>query len=309
MERTRGTVVVAGGSGLVGRRLVEELQGRGYQAVVLSRSPGRAAAALPRGARAVGWDGRDTGDWTRELDGAAAVVNLAGASIGGGRWTRPRKERILRSRVDTTTALVEAMRGLDPARRPQVLVNASGIDYAGDMGDEPVPEDAGPGDSFLASVCVEWEAAARRAEQLGVRVALMRTSFVFGRGAPAVRLLALPVRLVIGGRLGSGRQWFPWVSLADAAGLYARAIEDGRLAGPVNVVAPEQHRQREVARELGRVLHRPSAFPTPAPLLRLALGEQADLLLHGQRAEPRKALDAGFEFRYATLQSALEKAL
>jgi uncharacterized protein len=303
MVETRGTVVVAGGSGLVGRALVEELHGRDYHVVVLSRSPERTATGLPLGAGAVGWDA----DWRRELDGAAGVVNLAGASIGGGRWTRRRKARILRSRVDTTAALVEAMRGLEPGRRPRVLVNASGIDYAGDCGDESVGEDAEPGDSFLARVCVEWEAPARAAEELGVRVVLMRTAFVFGRGAPAVRLLALPFRLFAGGRLGSGRQWFPWVSLADAAGLYAWAIEDDALVGPVNVVAPEQLRQRDVARELGRVLHRPSVFPTPAPLLRLALGEQADLLLQGQRAEPRKALDAGYSFRKPALRQALEE--
>ena len=137
----------------------------------------------------------------------------------------------------------------------------------------------------------------------------MRTSFVFGPRAPAVRLMALPFRLFVGGRLGSGRQWFPWISLEDTARLYALALERHSLTGPVNVVAPEQLRQRELARELGRVLHRPAVFPTPAPLLRLVLGEQADLLLHGQRAEPRKALGAGFEFRHPTLRAALEEAL
>ena len=190
-----------------------------------------------------------------------------------------------------------------------MLVNASGIDYPGDRGDEPVTEDAEPGDSFLARVCVAWEGAARRAEELGVRVVLMRTSFVFGRGGHAVTLVALPFRLFVGGPLGSGRQWFPWVSLEDTVRLYALALERHSLTGPVNVVAPEQLRQREVARELGRVLHRPAVLPTPAPLLRLVLGEQADLLLHGQRAEPRKALEAGFAFRQPTLRPALEEAL
>ena len=178
MERTRGRVVVAGGSGFVGRKLVDELATRGYEVVVLSRSPERAARRLPEGARAVGWDG----DWAGELPGAAGVVNLAGASIGGGRWTARRKEAILSSRVETTGRLVDAIRALPAARRPPVLVNASGIDYAGDRGDEPVTEDAEPGDSFLARVCVAWEGAALRAEELGVRVVLMRTSFVFGRG-------------------------------------------------------------------------------------------------------------------------------
>jgi uncharacterized protein len=305
MERIRGRVVVAGGSGFIGRSLVEVLATRGYEVVVLSRDPRRAAGPLPEGARSVGWEG----EWTGELPGAAGVVNLAGASIGGGRWTARRKQRMLSSRVETTDRLVDAIRALPARRRPPVLVNASGIDYPGDCGDERVAEDAGPGDSFLARVCVAWEAAARRAEELGVRVVLMRTSFVFGPGAPAVRLLALPFRLFVGGPLGSGRQWFPWISLEDTVRMYALALERHSLSGPVNVVAPEQLRQREVARELGRVLHRPSRLPTPAPLLRLALGEQADLLLHGQRAEPRNALAAGFEFRHATLRPALEEAL
>jgi uncharacterized protein (TIGR01777 family) len=305
MERRRGTVLVAGGSGFVGRRLVEELATRGYEVAVLSRNPERSAAGLPDGARAVGWNG----DWAGELPGAAGVVNLAGASIGGGRWTTRRKQTILSSRVETTSRLVDAIRALPAARRPPVLVNASGIDYPGDRGEEPVTEEAGPGGSFLARVCVEWEGAARRAEELGVRVVLMRTSFVFGPRAPAVRLMALPFRLFVGGPLGGGGQWFPWISLEDTARLYALALERHSLSGPVNVVAPEQLRQREVARELGHVLHRPSAFPTPAPLLRLVLGEQADLLLHGQRAEPRKALAAGFEFRHPLLRAALEEAL
>jgi uncharacterized protein len=305
MERTRGGLVVAGGSGFVGRALVEELTARGYEVVVLSRRPERAATRLPEGARAVGWDG----DWAGELPGAAGVVNLAGASIGGGRWTARRKQAILSSRVETTGRLVDAIRALPAARRPPVLVNASGIDYAGDRGEKAVTEEAEPGDSFLACVCAAWEDAGRRAEELGLRVVLMRTSFVFGRGAPAMRLLALPFRLFVGGPLGGGRQWFPWISREDAVRLYALALERHSLTGPVNVVAPEQVRQRELARELGRVLHRPAVLPTPAPLLRLVLGEQADLLLHGQRAEARKALEAGFDFRDATLRSALEEAL
>jgi uncharacterized protein len=305
LERTRGRVVVAGGSGFVGQVLVAELAARGYEVVVLSRTPGRVAGRLPEGVRAVGWDG----DWAGELPGAAGVVNLAGASIGGGRWTARRKQTILSSRVGTTERLVDAIRALPAARRPPVLVNASGIDYAGDRGDEPVTEDAEAGESFLARVCVAWEGAARRAEELGVRVVLMRTSFVFGRGAPAVRLMTLPFRLFVGGPLGSGRQWFPWISLEDTARLYALALERHSLSGPVNAVAPEQLRQREVARALGRVLHRPAVLPTPAPVLRLVLGEQADLLLHGQRAEPRKALEAGFKLRHPTLRPALEEAL
>src|SRR4051794_9038892 len=275
MTEAQGTIVVAGGSGLVGRPLVRALHEAGYHVVVLSRRPERGEGDLPLGARAVGWDGRTAGDWTRELAGAAGVVNLAGAATGR-RWTRRRRDAILDSRLASTTALVEGIGQLEVAERPPVLVVASGIDYAGDRpGDEPVGEEVEPGDSFLADVCVAWEAAAARAEAYGVRVASMRISLVLARGAAALRLAVLPFRLFVGGPLGSGRQWLAWVHVDDAVGLFLRALSDERLSGPVNVVAPDVRTQRETAREIGRVLRRPSWLPTPAPVLRLALGGTA----------------------------------
>jgi uncharacterized protein (TIGR01777 family) len=300
-----GKVVVAGGSGLIGRELVRGLVEDGVEVVVLTRRP--ADVAVP-GARSVGWDGRRVERaWAGELEGAAGVVNLAGASVGGGRWTRRRRETIRASRIDATTALVDAIGSLEPGRRPPVLVNASGIDYAGDTGDAPVTEDAGPGDSFLARVCADWEAAAEAATAHGIRVVCMRTSFVIAGDALAFRLLALPFRLFVGGPLGSGRQWFPWVHNEDAARLYRHGLENEALAGPVNVVAPDLRRQRELAVELGRALRRPAQLPAPAPLLRAVLGRQAELLLHGQRARSLR-LD-GFAFRYPELPAALAEAL
>jgi len=282
-------VVVAGGTGFIGRALVARLRDAGREVAVVTRSPERAHAD-------VGWN-----EVAAAVDGAGAVVNLAGESIGG-RWTRRRMERILSSRVETTSALVDAIAAARAT--PRVLVNSSGIDYAGDTGDAIVAEDAAPGDTFLARVCREWEAAAARAP---VRSVMVRTPLTIGPGATAVRLLALPFRLRLGGRLGSGRQWFPWVHLDDLVAIFVRAIERDDLAGPVNAVAPQQLRQASAARDLGRVLRRPAAVPTPAPVLRAVLGRQADLLLHGQRAVSTK-LD-GDDFRYRTLRAALEDAL
>jgi uncharacterized protein len=296
-------IIVAGGSGLIGRRLVSRLAAAGHEPVVLSRRKG---LDLSRG-RAVQWDGRSVGDWAAELAEADAIVNLAGESVGSRRWTRRRKRAILESRVDSTAALVDGLAGLPEGRRPRVLVNASGIDHAGPRGDEPVAEDAPPGESFLSSVCAAWEEQAYRAAPLDVRVVLVRTPFVVAREAPALRLLALPFRLFLGGRLGDGRQWFPWIHVDDLVAVYCRAVEDGRLVGPLNAVAPDLPRQHEVARALGRVLHRPAVVAAPAPLLRLVMGEQADLLLHGQRAISRRLDD--FEFRYPELRGALEEAL
>jgi uncharacterized protein (TIGR01777 family) len=295
-------VIVAGGSGLIGHALIRSLVAAGDEVVVLSRR-----GEGPPGARAVQWNARSVAEpWASELAGAAAVVNLSGASVGG-RWTRKRKEAIRSSRVDSTKAIVEAIGDLEPGWRPAVLVNASGIGYAGETGEAIVSDDAPPGKDFLARVGVEWEGAAAAAEQHGVRVVRLRTALVFARDAEAFRLLALPFRLFAGGKLGDGRQWFPWVHIDDVVGAYRLALDDDRLSGPVNLVAPGLVREREVAHELGRILHRPSFFPAPAFALRAVLGEQADLLLHGQRAYSAKLGAMGF--RYPELRPALEQAL
>ncbi len=303
-------IVITGATGLVGRPLSAALRQAGHEVVALTRHPGREAAPTVAGVRAVGWDGRTVGPWTAELRGAGGVVNLAGASIGSRRWTAARKRELMASRVDSTAALVAAIGEAAPAERPPVLVNASGIDYYGHHdGEAQLDERAAPGDGFLAGLCVEWEAAARSAEALGTRVVLMRTAVVLAERALALRLLALPFRLFAGGPLGSGRQWFTWIHIDDLVGLYRLALEREDIAGAVNAVAPDVRRQHEVAREVGRVLRRPSWLPAPEPALRLVLGAQADLLLHGRRAVPARALDAGFDFHYPQIGPALAQAL
>jgi hypothetical protein len=285
-------VVVGGGSGFVGRALVVSLLADGHEVVVLSRRPSQAKGP----GRIAGWETA-----ARELDGADAVVNLAGVSIGGPRWTRGRKAVIVASRVDPTRALVRAIGSA--TEPPGVFVTASGIDYYGDSSDEIVDESSPAGATFLARVCVDWEAAAATA----VRHVAVRTSLVIGPGAPAIRLMALPFRVFAGGPAGGGRQWFPWIHIDDLVGVYRRAIEDGSLLGPVNAVAPEQLRQRDAARDFGAVLHRPAILPTPTFALRALLGDEADLILHGQRAISRKLGE--LEFRYRGLRAALEDAL
>ena len=300
-------VAIAGGSGYVGRPLADRLVADGHEVVVLTRN---ATAAARPGIRPVSWDARTpAAEVVSELSSAAAVVNLAGASIGGGRWTRRRMIEIMASRLSATSALVGAIRQLPGDGRPRVLVSASGVDYYGDRAEETVTEDSGPGDSFLAMVTQQWEAAAQTAESLGVRVVRIRTAFVFGQGAPAFRLLTLPFRLFVGGPLGSGRQWFTWIHVADLVGLYELALREATLSGPINAVAPDIRRQADVAREIGHVLHRPSVFPAPAPMSRLALGRQAELLLDGRRASSAKARALGYRFRFADLRAALEDTL
>jgi uncharacterized protein (TIGR01777 family) len=300
-------VVIAGGSGFIGRQLSAGLVAEGHQVVVLSRGAMRSPEP---GVEVVPWDARSiSDDWMRPLRGAEAVVNLAGASIGSGRWTRRRKAEILSSRVDATAAIVQALGQMPAAERPGALINASGIDFYGDRGDEPITEDSAAGHSFLAGVCQQWEAAAKQAEPLGVRVVLVRTALVLGRGAPAFRLMVLPFRLYAGGPLGNGRQWFTWIQIDDLVGIYRLALENGALRGALNAVAPDVRRQREVAREIGRVMRRPAVMPAPAPLLRLALGDQSELLLHGRRALPQKVEQLGYRFRFPGLREALTSTL
>src|SRR5256886_7260489 len=217
-------VLITGGSGCLDWRLAASLAADQLEVISLSRRPEPAPAQS--GVRFIKWDARTAeGDWVNELAGAQGIVNLAGASIGKGRWTRQRMAQILSSRLSATSAIVEAINRTPADRRPSVLVNASGIDYYGNRGDELVTEESEPGDSFLARVSQQWEAAARQAQPLGVRVVLLRTALVFGRGALAFRLLTLPFRVFAGGPLGDGRQWVTWVPLDDLVGVYRLALE------------------------------------------------------------------------------------
>jgi len=257
-----------------------------------------------------GWNPPNVNDeLVAALQGADAVVNLAGATIGGRPWTPGRKRAILKSRLDATGAIVEAIGRLPPMDRPRVLVNASGIDVYGDRPDGEMTEESPPGDSFLAGVVVAWERAAAAAEDLGVRVVTARTALIVAPEAPAWRLILLPFRLFAGGPLGSGRQRFTWIHADDAVGLYGLAVRDASIAGPLNMVAPEVPTQRELARAIGRAMHRPSSIPVPAIVLRLVLWGQADIVLHGRVAAPAKALAAGYKFRYPTLEAALRDVI
>jgi uncharacterized protein (TIGR01777 family) len=306
MDRTAPTVLI-GGSGYLGSALAGSLLGDGAEVLVLTRGGSRTLAS---GAAAQHWDPAAGPDaLSRHLAGATAVVNLAGESIGHGSWTPQRRELLTESRTRTTRLVVEALATLAPEQRPAALVNASGVDYYGDRGDEAVTERDAPGSSFLATLCVRWEAEASRAEAFGVRVVRIRTGLVLAHDAEVLRRLALPFQLFLGGRLGSGRQWVSWVHLADIVGLYRLALENGAVSGPMNGVAPDPRREVEVAVAVGRALHRPSWLPAPALGLRLALGGQADLVLHGRRAVPEVALAHGYRFRYRTLEEAVAETL
>ncbi len=263
-------------------------------------------------------DGRNDGfqvAWnptTGELGGAAvgadAVVSLAGASIAERRWTAARKAALRSSRIDTTRALVNALAKMNA--RPRVLVSASAIGYYGNRGDELLTEESPPGNDFLSSLAVEWEAEARKAEAIGIRVVLARFGIVLARDGGALPKMMLPFRFFAGGKIGSGRQWMSWIALDDVIEILCLALENGEVRGPINVISPQPVQNAEFTKTLAGVMHRPALFPAPAFALRLALGEMADaLLLSSTRVLPQKLDRLGYRFLHPDLKSALATIL
>lgn len=302
-------IVVAGGSGMIGRHLVASLASAGHSVSVLSRDPGRAQERLPEGVTAVRWTATRDLALVAALDSADAVINLAGESIGPRPWTPGRKRAILDSRLRSTEALVGAMGSLPPERRPRTLLNASGTDVYVGRDAEPADETTEPGPGYLSHVCLAWEAAARQAEPLGMRVAILRQAFVLARDAASFRLLVLPFRMFLGGRLGDGRQWFSWIHVDDLVGLYRLVLDDPSMSGVMNAASPRPVQEHELATALGRAVHRPNWLPVPAALIRLAMGEQSTLVLGSKRAVPVRAIAAGYRFRYEELDDAVAQAL
>lgn len=302
-------IVAAGATGFLGRPLCEALRGAGHEVVVLTRramSPPESGGWRdhPRVVRARWTATPELAGWAHLLDGADVVINLAGESIASGRWTAVRKRRIADSRLKATRGLAKALRAAP--LRPRAFVSASAVGYYGSRGDEPLTEDAAPGDDFLARLCVDWEAEARAAASASCRVSCVRTGIVLSRDGGALEKMLLPFRLFAGGPVGSGGQYMSWIHLDDWVALVRWLIE-GAHEGAFNATAPAPVTNREFARNLGRATHRPSGLPTPAFAVRLALGEMADaLLLSSQRALPRRAVDLGFTFRYPELSAALE---
>ena len=305
-------VIMSGGTGLIGRALTRSLTDDGHHVTILSRSPGN-ALGLPEGASALYWDGRTVGEWAAEINGADAVVHLAGESIGGSgfldiRWTPGRRKHILESRIHTGHALVEAIKAAD--KRPDVFIQASGVGYYGsESGDTDVTEDFGPGADFPARVCIEWEKATAPVEKLGVRRVVTRSGVVLSTRSGALPRQMLPFKLFAGGPIGSGRQWYPWVHLADEVGAmrFLMANEDAR--GVFNLVAPDTLTNAEFGQAIAGAMHRPYYLPAPAFALKLAFGDAASMLLEGQKAVPARLQALGYEFQFPEAQPALEDLL
>lgn len=296
------TIILAGGSGFLGRKLAARLEHGGHRVLNLTRRPQRGCETD------LHWqpDG-SAGAISACLDGADAVVNLAGQGIADRRWTTARKVEIRSSRLLATRTLVHAMAACQAP--PPVFVSASGIGYYGACGEGAVTESAGPGSDFLARLCVEWEEAASAAQGQSTRVALARTGLVLDSSGGALARMLLPFRMGLGASMGSGRQFMPWIHVNDWVSMVMWLIESEQAAGAFNATAPEPVTNQEFTRTLGRVLHRPAVLRAPAFVMSTAMGEMASLLLTGQRAVPARADEMGFRFGFRALEPALRDLL
>jgi hypothetical protein len=299
-------VAVTGATGTIGRALVGALLDRGDEVVALGRDAERATRALPPGTAVVEWRRPEAEPApVQAFAGADAVVHLAGAPVAQ-RWTRRAKEAIRSSRVEGTRNLVAGIAAAEP--RPRVLVSQSASGYYGPRGDERVDESAPPGPGFLASVAAAWEAEARKAAELGLRVACTRTGVVLSPSGGALAKMLPPFRLGLGGPVAGGRQYVPWVHLDDVVGALLLCLGDERAEGPVNVAAPEPVTNRDLSRTLGRVLGRPAVLPVPALALRVLYGEMATIVTTGVRMVPRRLAELGYRFHHPELEPALRAA-
>ncbi|MEK3889572.1 TIGR01777 family oxidoreductase [Bacillus sp. FSL K6-3431] len=293
-------VVIAGGSGFVGQVLQNRLLHAGYEVTILTRSPNKVKQTDRL--HAVQWLA-DQSEPENHLTNVDAIVNLAGESINGLRWTKAKKIRILQSRMIVTKEINRIISVLD--QRPKVLINASAVGFYGMSEKNTYTEkDDSIATDFLATVVKAWEIEAQKAEQYGVRTVMARFGIVLGYDG-ALPLMVLPYKLFIGGTVGTGRQWVSWVHVADVAGLIQFSIEHHTISGPLNVTAPEPIKMKEFGKTIGHVLHRPHWLPVPSFALQVLLGEMSEILINGQRVLPEKAMEHGYSYEYPTLEKAL----
>jgi uncharacterized protein (TIGR01777 family) len=305
-------ILITGGTGLIGRALSANLAADGNEVIVLSRSPER-VTPFPDGVRAERWDARTAEGWGHLADGAAAIVNLAGASLAGEgffptRWTDERRRVIRDSRLDASHAVVEAVAQAE--QKPRVVIQSSAVGYYGFHGDEVLTEEAEPGDDWAARFTAEeWEPSTLPVEEMGVRRVVVRTGVVLSTEGGALPRLLLPFRLFAGGPMGSGDQWYSWVHLQDQVRALRFLIETEEARGSYNLTAPEPATNGELAKLIGQLMGRPSFVPVPGFAMRLAFGEVAEVVLKGQRAVPQRLLDLGFEFCFPAAEAALQDLL
>lgn len=292
-------LLITGGTGFIGKKLSPLLIKKGYDLTVLTRNPEKAKKAVGKPVRTI----TDISD-IKTLPAIDAVINLAGEGILDKRWTESRKQTLLNSRVELTEKLVAAL--VESDHKPQTFINGSAVGYYGDNGDEPCPVNLPPGKDFAATLCKQWEAAANRIKAIGCRLAIVRIGIVLDKQGGALEKMITPFKFGLGGKIGSGKQWFPWVHRADLCRLIVFLLEDSRCSGPYNATAPAPVTNKEFTEALGKAVGKPTLLPVPGVALKVALGEASQLLLGGQYATPDKALQEGFKFKYTTIEHCLK---
>lgn len=300
-------LIITGGTGLIGRALANSLTHDKHEVIVLSRNRNK-TAGLAASVQVVEWDARTAQGWGALADGADAIVNLAGESLAGegfppSRWTPERKQHIHDSRVNAGKAVLEAISAAKT--KPTVLIQSSAVGYYGVHSDENITEAAPIGNDFLANVCKDWEASTAAVESMGVRRVVIRTGIMLSTKGGALPLFSLPFKLFVGGPIGGGKQQMPWIHIDDEIAAIRYLIDTPVATGVFNLSAPEPLNNAALARVMGRVMGRPSFFPTPGMVFKIAFGELSTLLLDGQRAVPKHLLDSGFKFKYPEAEAAL----
>jgi hypothetical protein len=299
--------IITGATGLIGSYICKELFNRGEVLTIFTQYPDKAKMRLPFANEFVEWNYRKPEEWQSHLNLKDAVIHLAGANLFAKRWTKDYMKKIIESREISTRNIVKAIGKAEV--KPKVFICASGVGYYGDSGDKILTENSPRGNSFIADVCKIWEDEASEAEKFSVRRVSIRTAIVLNKGYGTLEKMALPFKFLVGGTLGTGEQWFPWIHIQDLVKIYLFALDNNEVNGAVNAASPNPVRLKELTNEIGKILHRPSFFKVPGFALKIALGEFADEVLASIRVVPEKLEQLNFNFRFGNLRNALEDLL
>jgi uncharacterized protein (TIGR01777 family) len=300
-------IIVTGATGLIGRKLVNALINRGDEVIIFSRDAEKANSVFPKAIECVEWDYRKPEQWKYKLENCDAVIHLAGINLFAKRWNDEFKKSILESRQLSTKNLVNAIKSHN--KKPEVFISASGIGYYGDCGETTLDEKSPKGNDFLADVCEIWESESIKVEEVGIRNVQIRTGIVLSTEDGALKQMLTPFKLFVGGPLGNGKQWSSWLHIDDIVNIYIHAIDCTELTGAVNAASPNPVRMKEFAKNLGKVLNRPSLFTVPKFILRLVVGEAAEVVTASQRVIPDKLIKSGYQFKFENLEIALRDLL
>jgi hypothetical protein len=300
-------ILITGATGSIGRNLVRKLSNRGNEITVFTRNPIDAEKKLPTANKFIKWDYENIDSWSNELNGKDVVIHLAGANLAAKRWNKEYKKLAYDSRIISTKNLVGAIKSAE--LKPKAFICSSAVGYYGDRGDDILGEGEPPANNYLAKLCADWEKEAENAEDLDVRRVSVRTGLVLNKNEGLLKQLLPSFKFFMGGYLGSGKQWFPWIHIDDIVGIYLQAIDNEKLSGAVNAASPGIVTNKEFSKTLGKVLNRPALFPIPKIALRIVSGELGNYIADSQRVSMDKILKSGYNFKFENLEEALRDLL